>query len=346
MYDVITIGTASRDVFLQSEAFKIFKDPEHLKKIGFPEGEAQCFALGGKLDIGKPVLTTGGGATNAAVTFARQGFKIAAIIKVGQDEDADAIISELKLEGVVVHAARDRHTGTAYSSILLAPNGERTILAYRGASGDLTRHDIPLAKLKSRWAYIVPGNIEFAVIEGVIDHLWKNGVRIAINPSKALIQKKISGLKSILGKVSAVLVNREEAAYLTGVHFEHEKRIFKAFDNAVPGIAVMTDGGGGVHVSDGSYMWSAGIFKEREMIDRTGAGDAFGSGFVAGLMRHREECKKGLCSHLAVEYAIRLGSANATSMVESIGAKSGILTKHEFEKEERWRKFPIKIIRI
>src|SRR3989344_6551663 len=112
MYDVITIGTASRDVFLQSEAFKIFKDPEHLKKIGFPEGEAQCFALGGKLEIEKPVLTTGGGATNAAVTFARQGFKTAAIIKVGHDEDGDALVSELRLEGVRVEAALDHHKGT------------------------------------------------------------------------------------------------------------------------------------------------------------------------------------------------------------------------------------------
>ena len=91
MYDVITIGTASRDVFLQSEAFKIFKDPEHLKKIGFPEGEAQCFALGGKIDIREPVFATGGGATNTAVTFARQGFKTAAFIKIGRDEDGDEL---------------------------------------------------------------------------------------------------------------------------------------------------------------------------------------------------------------------------------------------------------------
>ena len=82
------------------------------------------------------------------------------------------------------------------------------------------------------------------------------------------------------------------------------------------------------------------------MVDRTGAGDAFGSGFVAGLMRHKEECKKGLCSHLAVEYAIRLGSANATSMVESIGAKSGILTQKEFEKDHRWQKLSIKVVRL
>lgn len=346
MLDVVTIGTASRDVFLQSPAFKVLRDPEHLRRIGFPEGIAQCFALGGKLDIGKPVFTTGGGATNAAITFSRQGFSTAAVIKVGRDEDADAIVSELKLEGVRVEAAVDHRKGTAYSSILLAPNGERTILVYRGASEDLERREIPLQKLRAKWAYIVPGNIRFEIIESVINYLWKDKVNIALNPSKSLIERKLSGLKSILSKVKVVLVNREEAAYLTGINFAQEKRIFKTFDGAVPGIAVMTDGGRGAQVSDGRYVWSAGIFKEKKMVDRTGAGDAFGSGFVAGLLRHKEECQKGLCSHLAINYAIRLASANATSMVESIGAKSGILTRHEFETAHRWKHFPIKVVKL
>ncbi|MEK7144014.1 MAG: hypothetical protein AAB820_01645, partial [Patescibacteria group bacterium] len=96
MYDVITIGTATRDVFLTSPLFKIVRDPRHLQKMGFPTGEAQCFALGGKIEISAPVLTTGGGATNAAVSFGRQGLKTATLVKVGDDESANSIINELK----------------------------------------------------------------------------------------------------------------------------------------------------------------------------------------------------------------------------------------------------------
>ena len=100
MYDVITIGTATRDVFLTSPLFKIVRDPRHLQKMGFPTGEAQCFALGGKIEISAPVLTTGGGATNAAVSFSRQKLKTAALVKIGDDESANSIINELKNEAI------------------------------------------------------------------------------------------------------------------------------------------------------------------------------------------------------------------------------------------------------
>jgi len=93
----------------------------------------------------------------------------------------------------------------------------------------------------------------------------------------------------------------------------------------------MTEGNKGVLVSDGKNIYSAGIFRGK-LVDRTGAGDAFGSGFVAGIIEKNN-----------IEYAIRLGSANATSVVEKIGAQAGILTKGEFEKSERWQKFEIKI---
>jgi len=53
MFDVIAIGTATRDVFLISPLFKVLRDPKHLEKIGFKTGEAQCFALGAKVEVKK-----------------------------------------------------------------------------------------------------------------------------------------------------------------------------------------------------------------------------------------------------------------------------------------------------
>jgi sugar/nucleoside kinase (ribokinase family) len=91
----------------------------------------------------------------------------------------------------------------------------------------------------------------------------------------------------------------------------------------------MTKGPEGVIASDGKNIYKAGIFKEKRHIDRTGAGDAFGSGFIAGIIRTGR-----------VEEAIRLGTANSTSIVEKFGAKNGILTTKEFNKG-RWKKFKI-----
>ncbi|MEK7451326.1 MAG: carbohydrate kinase family protein [Patescibacteria group bacterium] len=346
MYDVITIGTATRDVFLTSPLFKIVRDPRHLQKMGFPTGEAQCFALGGKIEISAPVLTTGGGATNAAVSFSRQKLKTAALVKIGDDESANSIINELKNEAITPFVIAKKNASTAYSTILLAPSGERTILVYRGASEDLKTKEIPFDKLKARWAYVVPGKIPFSVIENVVNHFYKNKTMIAFNPSKHFIEMGIKKLKPLLAKIKAVILNREEAAYLTGVDYENEKLIFKKLDEAAAGIAVMTDGDKGVLVSDGHTVYSAGVFKEKLVADRTGAGDAFGSGFVAGLVQKQESCQKGLCQPFNIEYAIRLGSANATSVIEKIGAKDGILTKTEFEKLKRWERLPVKAAAI
>lgn len=346
MYDVITIGTATRDVFLQSPLFRILRDPRHLKKLGFPSGEAQLLALGGKIEIKKLIFVSGGGATNAGVTFSRQKLKTATLIKIGIDEAAKAVLDELKKENIKGIILVDKKVGTASSTILLAPTGERTILNYRGASEDLEKKEIPLDKLQAKWAYVVPGRISFSIIELMVNHFANRKIEIAINPSKAMLEMGLNKLTNILRKSKVVLLNREEASYLTGVRYNDEKKIFRELDKVVPGIAIMTDGSRGAFVSDGRLMFQAGIFKEKKLIDRTGAGDAFGSGFVAGLIQKKEECEKGKCKIENVKYAIRLASANATSVIERVGAKPGILTKADFEKSTRFKHLKIKITNI
>ena len=125
MFDVVTIGTATRDVYITSPSFKALKDPKHLEALGFPTGEAECLALGAKIDIEVPVFTMCGGAINSAVTFSRLGFKTAASFKVGNDEFGDALVGLLKKEKIFPIVSRDTSVGTAYSTILLNPNGER-----------------------------------------------------------------------------------------------------------------------------------------------------------------------------------------------------------------------------
>lgn len=348
MFDIITIGTATRDVFLTSPLFKIVRDPEHLERLGFPTGEAQCFALGGKLEVGKPILTIGGGAANSAMTFARQGLKTAALIKLGDDENGRAVLSDLKKEGVTTLAAQDKETGTAYSVILLSPSGERTILNYRGASEFLKKSDIALSKIKSRWAYISPGRIHLEVIRALIRGLKKNRTLIAMNPSKYYLELGLKRFKPILDKLDVVIMNREEAAYLTGTKYEDEKKIFKKFDELSNCLAIMTEGLKGVLVSDGKTVYKAGTYKEKRVVDRTGAGDALGSGFVASLAQatRRKDYRSCMYDRKMIEAAIKLGSANATSVVEKIGAQEGILTKKEFRVESRFKNLPIHVQHI
>ena len=322
MFDVITIGTATRDIFLGSPLFKVLNDPKHLANIGFETGEAQCFALGSKVNVDTFVSAVGGDAANAAVTFARQGFKTAMVARVGADELGHAIVRELADEKITI--LNPHHTGeTDYSTILMAPGGERTILVHRGTP--LSRKDVPFAKLKAKWAYIAPANIQPAIMRDIIAALMKNKVRIAINPSRYYIENAAKDLKVFMEKADIVIMNREEVAELTGVPYGKEKQLFKKAMDVTRGIMIMTDGAHGALASDGKNVYRSGIFKQNEPVYRTGAGDAFGAGFVAGLIRSND-----------IGYALRLAAANSTSVIEHIGAQKGILTKKHFE-DKRWK---------
>jgi ribokinase len=341
MFDIITIGTATRDVFLRSRLFKTVRDPKHLERIGFPTGEAQCFALGAKVAVEEPLLTVGGGAANTAVTFARQGYRTAAFVKLGRDSNGRAVIEDLKREKITPLAALDPKAMTGYSVILLSSGGERTILTYRGATEDLRVSDAPARRLAARWAYIVPGRIPLPAMTAIIRTLRKNGTKIAMNPSQAYLDLGAKKLMPILKHLNVITLNREEAAYLTGRRYDDEKKIFATFDEWVEGFAVMTEGPKGVLVSDGKRIYRAGIYRDQRVVDRTGAGDAFGSGFVAGLMRYRGPL--AACPPRIVSEAIRLASANATAVVEAVGAQTGALRRREFAANRRWRKFTVAV---
>lgn len=330
MFDIITIGTATRDTFLRGEGVRVLKDPQHLRRIGFPTGEAECFALGAKLEVGRPVVSVGGGAANVAVTFARQGFRTAALMRLGADEAGGAVVADLRSEGIAPLAVRDTKLGTAASSIILAPNGERTVLVYRGASEKLTRREVPWDKLRARWAYVTPGRIPYPLVFEMVRVLKSRGTKIALNPSRAYLSLGKVRTERLYRLLEVVVMNREEASFLTGIAYRDERAIFTKLDALVRGIAVMTDGPRGSLVSDGTRRYAAGIFKERVKADRTGAGDAFGAGFVAGLMRGAE-----------ISEALRLAAANATSVVERVGAQAGILTRAT-SRAPRWRRLTVR----
>ncbi|MDO8557475.1 MAG: carbohydrate kinase family protein [Candidatus Jorgensenbacteria bacterium] len=334
MFDIITIGTATRDVFLKSKLFKILRAKKHLEKLGFITGEAECFALGSKIEIEDAEITVGGGATNTAVTFARYGLKTASLIRIGNDPSGDEITSSLKKEKIEAFVVRDAKRRTAYSTILLSSGGERTILVYRGASESLEEREVPFSKLNAKWAYIAPGGISFPVIEKIVATLKKNNTFIAFNPSKHYIALPKAKLHKILHEVDIVLVNREEASRITGVSYENTRGIFKKFDDIVPGIAVMTDGKKGAFVSDGSNIFESPAFHKEKFIDSTGAGDAFSSAFVVGIMKTK-----------SIEEAIRMGMANSASVVEYVGAQKGILHKREYH-DARWKKLAIKVNKL
>ncbi len=111
-FDVITIGTGTRDVFLQMH---------DVKTVSIPRGDGKgfLFPIGAKTDVPTVIFSTGGGATNAAATFANFGFRVAFLGKLGTDDNGDAVLYDLRKRGVETRfVKRDTRQPTAFSVIL------------------------------------------------------------------------------------------------------------------------------------------------------------------------------------------------------------------------------------
>lgn len=299
---IISIGAAVQDVFLQGKLFTA-----HREKSGM----MQEFNLGSKNEIEGVVHTTGGGATNAAVTFARQGFHSAYMGRVGKDIAGRAVLEDLKNEHVNTALVGHADVGTGYSTLLLAPNGERTILTYRGASSHYGLHKADFQQVEPDWFYISSLSGDFGSLQVIMKYARKNRIKVAINPGKGELANS-KQFKEFLPDISILSVNKEEAAKL--FQGDTAEELIRRAAKHVPYV-IITDGPKGSVATDGTNVYKAGMYKDVKVFDRTGAGDAFSSGFVAMLAAGQ-----------GIERAIAFASANSTSVVSKIGAKAGILT--------------------
>lgn len=291
MFDVITFGSATSDTFLR------------LKK-------GTSFSPGGKILVEDLKLFSGGGGTNTACTFANLGFKTAYLGKVGDDSAGEMIREDLKKFKVSTKFLKtDKKRKTAMSVILSPLDTDRTILIFQGACHFMAKDDIPWRKIKkAKWFYIAPlykKSVE--LLSPLVKFAKEQGIKVAVNPSAEQLERR-HALKPILNQVDLLILNQEEANLLANL------------TSFCPGIIVITKGGEGSVVYKDKTVFEAGIVKVK-LIEKTGAGDAFGSGFLAGLLEKD-----------SIEYAIQLAASNAASCIQEPGAKNGLLKKADLSK--------------
>lgn len=304
-FDVITIGSATQDVYLISKGFRFVRDRRS------PTGVSEEFSFGSKVELDGLLQEVGGGATNAAVTFQRQGLRTACVCKVGDDPAGDDVIRTLRSYKVDPRfVVRDRNDRTAFAALFLGKGGERTALVYRGASADFTERMVPWHALRARWFYIssLGGNLQF--LRRAMSHAHRTGASVAVNPGKAELTKVAA--RSALRQADVLLLNREEAELL--FHARGPK-LPKAVARWRKGIVVITDGAKGSWTVTPTGAWRLRI-KPVHAVDTTGAGDAFGSGFVAALAKQPHN----------IPAALRLGAINSAGEVQHVGAKKGLVT--------------------
>lgn len=321
-YDVICVGSALLDIYMKSGAFKAINVGDLPgDKTGFAGGVALCEEFGGKTEISEMEVTTGGGGTNNAVSFARKGLKTALIAEMGLDLIARTIVTELKEEKVATEfIVQEKDEETGMSVMLVDPSGGRSALIFRGASGMLGVGDLPFAKMQATWLHISSLGGQTAVLKALIVFAREKGVKVAFNPGKADIEAILreGGLiQDTLGGIEVLLTNREEAELLSGIPL-NDPVVWQS-SQEIPGVAwwVVTDGkNGGKVMGGGKLLWYETL--KVETVEETGAGDAFGSGLVAALIYGE-----------TMEAAITWAKKQAASVVSYMGPKKGLLQLNE-----------------
>jgi ribokinase len=312
-FDIITIGSATVDHFADtdSELIRIDTRSHHEALIAFP--------LGSKLLINELKTTVGGGGTNTAVAFAHLGLKTAYLGKIGSDAAGDFVLDLLNKEGITFIGPREGQTG--FSVVLNSIQDDRTILAFKGANDNLRVEEIP--HLETKWLYL--SSMLGESWDTVVQIISNGSYNVAFNPSIYQAQLGYQALAPLVDHVKILIMNREEACAFLGIdHTVNSdfRLLLTKMHQLPPEIVAITDGNQGAFVYDGECFYHGSPTPELNILETTGAGDAFAATFTCAIM-------KGMNTQTALHYAM----TNAESVLQHKGAKEKLLLWDELIKQ-------------
>ena len=320
--EVICVGSASQDIFFPTDEGIILETPEDItakQKI--------AFELGGKYRVVDRYEAIGGVAANVACGLSRLGRSVATYSCIGGDEMGRFILRELARLKVATHLVdtfADAKTDLS-AIIVVSQTGERTIFHNRDANERLVVESTKLSG--AQWLFVSALNGDWrANLDILFEAKKQYGLKIAYNPGQHNIREDAKRIFSVLPEVDVLLLNKDEAIELlmqqsprpSDDELNDETYLLRALNGLGVGVVGMTDGKRGAWGADSQEMWHCPIHTRTTVVDSTGAGDAFGSGFFASYLAGQ-----------SLDQALASGIANSGSVVGAYGAIAGLLDATE-----------------
>jgi ribokinase len=291
-FDVIGFGALNVD--------KLYK----VNKIAGPEEEG--FIKGFE-------EACGGSAANTIVGLARLGCKVGFIGKVAEDREGKMLMEDFRREGVntkgIIRADAGR-SGTVMGFV--DERGERALYVDPGVNDTISFEEIDMGyACQAKFIHLTSfvGKMSFEIQKRLVENLPED-VKVSLDPGELYARKGIKALNPILKRTFVFMPNSRELALLTGIE-DHVKGAEKMLELGVKIVAVKL-GGKGCYVTDGRESHHVEAFKV-QIVDTTGAGDAFCAGFLYGLLNGKslKECAK-------------LGNFVASRCIMKMGARTGL----------------------
>jgi sugar/nucleoside kinase (ribokinase family) len=257
------------------------------------------------------------------------GLVVAPLVSLGKDWNGQEIHSFMKQHGLKTDLIQvDKHHGTGFSFVLTAAKDhEHTIFTYKGASN--AQHFPRLHAVKTDWYYVAALSmpdwaIQFAEIIRQVDRTWKkpHEIKIMWNPG----EKQLRDYKKMLRffpKIEVLMVNKDEAIELVlnvfGRRVDRRKvneprYLLDALHQTNLKNIIITAGKQGVYGMDEAGHYHYLRSQAKKIRNTVGAGDAFGSGFLAAF-HQTSDFNKGL----------HWGIKNSAAVLSQVGAQAGLL---------------------
>jgi len=320
-FDVVTIGGATEDITFYTKEGVLLDNKKDLLRQ-----ELLAFEFGAKIKIDKSYSSFGGGAANAAVCMSKLGLKVTSFCSLGDDVRGKNILSNFKENKVSINYLQiNKKIQTGFSFLLVGPGNEHIVFSDRASNG-LLRIDKKSKELIAKLSFVYLTSLSGAwlsVLRGVFS---VSGLKIMWNPGHVQLGAGYVKLKKFLKKTYILSLNKDEAIelVLSSDEYKNKSRQFlnkvenllRVIKSWGPDLVLITSGQDGADVYDGEIFYHQGIIKESRRIDTTGVGDAFGSTFFAGMIRHAD-----------IQKAMKLGVKNTSSVISKQGAQNGLLGK-------------------
>ena len=271
-------------------------------------------------------FTTGGSGLNFAFGLKKLGGDVNFRTNLSDDVFSNYIRDELKKEEIEVIASE--YSGSTPLSVVLRSSGDRTIIT----GADHTKEDLDTDIPGDYWVHIGPmpdKNDRF--LEKVNSARLKSNSGLSMNPSMAQIEERSRVFMATLKTMDLIFLNLLEALRLVRLSSRADiKDVCRAVHALGPETVCITNGEKGAYVSNRSKIWYARVVCDevcRE--DATGAGDAFGSGFLAFFLDDNESISEDDIHQKCLKAAM----LNSGSVVAKVGAKGGLLDRAKIEED-------------
>ncbi len=307
MFDLLTIGDPIIDTHVQID--------EACTDCQVVPGTRNqlCLAYGEKIAITDSFQSLGGNAANVAIGARRLGLSTGILSTVGEDTNGSIALHELKHHGVDTSLISFDPQHQSRYSIVLNYRGERTILSY----SDEKKYLWPTTLPGIGWIYYTGLSQGYETVqEKLLEHLAKHPeIRLGVNPGSYMLKHALPALQEIIQHTHLLVLNLEEAEKIVATTLSNEKTISSLFHRLFSLGAkevALTDAARGAWAGTKEELWHLPAYPVTP-ISKTGAGDAFSSGYLAARFYGKH-----------ISEALEWGIANSSSVIQKHGPHGGL----------------------